>query len=472
MNELQAAYEAWRSGEELRSRRRRYKNYTYGRQWLDTVSTSRGPMTEGEEVEKLGGRPMSNNMIRQLVKCITGNFRRRLMEGDSTGDSVAPLPKEMRERNSLDELDCRLLEEFLISGCAVQRVTEEKRMDGTGVWIDNVSPERFFVNRYTDPRGSDIEIVGMLHDYSLRETQMRYGGGDAGRIAEIGRIYRMVAADTSGLAASLGDRCRTEFFEAPRGRCRVIETWMLESRNVVKCHDPLDGNVFTVDGERLVDVEKLNRRRRRAGMAEVKFENRATVRWHCRNFAPNGEILDEYDSPYRHGRHPFVVKLYPLIDGEVHSFVEDVIDQQRYVNRLITLIDHIMSTSAKGVLLFPSERKPTYMSWEEIGEIWAKPGGVIPIRGNSALGEPQQVLTGGDHTGAYKLLDMQLQLFQQISGVSDALQGRSGLGVQGAELYREQVKNSATAILDLLETFNAFRAQRNVRALETAAMKY
>ena len=64
------------------------------------------------------------------------------------------------------------------------------------------------------------------------------------------------------------------------------------------------------------------------------------------------DIISQYDSSYRHRSHPFVFKLYPLTDGEVHSMVEDVIDQQKYVNRLITLVDHIMGASAKGALLY------------------------------------------------------------------------------------------------------------------------
>ena len=43
-------------------------------------------------------------------------------------------------------------------------------------------------------------------------------------------------------------------------------------------------------------------------------------------------------------------KAYPFIDGEIHSFVADVIDQQRYTNRLITLNDWVIRASAKGVL--------------------------------------------------------------------------------------------------------------------------
>ncbi len=41
--------------------------------------------------------------------------------------------ERLREVNQLDELDARMLEEFLISGCAIQRVVYEKRFEGTDV---------------------------------------------------------------------------------------------------------------------------------------------------------------------------------------------------------------------------------------------------------------------------------------------------------------------------------------------------
>lgn len=54
-----------------------------------------------------------------------------------------------------------------------------------------------------------------------------------------------------------------------------------------------------------------------------------------------------------------------------------------------------------------------------------------------------------------------MQLFQQISGVSGALQGRLDSGNASASLYDAQVRHSAVAILDLIDTFNAFRSNRN-----------
>ena len=101
-----------------------------------------------------------------------------------------------------------------------------------------------------------------------------------------------------------------------------------------------------------------------------------------------------------------MLRLYPLTDGEIHPFVEDVIDQQRYINRLIMMIDKMMASAAKGVLLFPVDQLPEDMKWEEVFDTWARSDGVIPITGRGTS-LPQQVVTPTDGVGAYRLLELQ-----------------------------------------------------------------
>lgn len=76
-------------------------------------------------------------------------------------------------------------------------------------------------------------------------------------------------------------------------------------------------------------------------------------------------------------------------------------------------------------------------------------------------GEPRQVIANGDNAGAYQLLNLQMELFQQISGVSGALQGHSANGSVSAALFDSQVQRSATAILDMISSFHSFREMRN-----------
>ncbi len=51
----------------------RLKRYTYGDQWSDPVRLPSGlTVSEGEAAGNGGERPMTNNLIRQLVKSVVG----------------------------------------------------------------------------------------------------------------------------------------------------------------------------------------------------------------------------------------------------------------------------------------------------------------------------------------------------------------------------------------------------------------
>lgn len=456
MNYLNLAHEAWLSGGRMRENRQRCKRFAYGRQWDEPMRSPDGRiMTEGDYAALNGQRPMSNNLIRQMVKNLIGYFR-------SSDDYKLPADDGLSPQaiidNQLDELDSRLLEEFLISGCAIQRVTVEKRLGGTGVWVDNVSPDRFFVNPHTDPRGGDIEVVGMLHDMGRHEMMARFGG----KKLSADELWHLYGIDQGG---SLSE---TDFYTPQPGKCRVIEVWTLEARSATRCFDPETRRLFMVGRSEAQALKGISSMRKAKGLQALRTNDCRTLRWHCRYYAPSGVLLDEMDSPYRHQLHPYAVKLYPLTDGEVHSCVEDVIDQQRYVNRLVTLMDHILSVSAKGVLLYPLDAKPDDMTWDEIAETWSDCRGILPYRiplyGNAM---PQQIMSPGGSAGASELLKLQMDMFKQISGVHGPLQGQMSGSAMSASLFDAQTRNARVALHDIFETFQSFRRSRN-RLMATA----
>lgn len=405
----------------LRARRARQINFTFGRQWSDTTVVDGRAITEGEYTERRGKKPLANNLIRQMVKTVVGRFRHRLAtENARAADDPMTL---IATFNSLDEMDCRMLEEFLISGCAIQRVTAERRPAGAGVWIDNVDPARFFVNAFTDPRGLDIELVGMIHDMSFRELAGRFapGGGKA--------LDRLKAIYASSLDGDIYPSAVASPFGIPApGRCRAVEVWTLD--------------------------------------AETSSQGFADLRWQCRWYAPDGTEIASFPSPWAHASHPFAVKFYPLTGGEVHSLVEDVIDQQKYINRLITLIDHVIGTSAKGALLFPIDTLPAGMDFTMIADQWARPDGIIPYQPGNPGVVPQQVISGKEPSSAYHLLDMELKLLQQVSGVNDTLIGATGSDARAsAALFEARMNASGIALLDTFAAFDAFRTARDTLAL-------
>jgi hypothetical protein len=165
------------------------------------------------------------------------------------------------------------------------------------------------------------------------------------------------------------------------------------------------------------------------------------------------------------------LKLYPLTDGEVHSMVEDVIDQQKYVNRLVTLVDHVMGASAKGVLLYPDNILPEGFTWNDLRYAWSKPNGIVPYHPRGGNDRPEQVSGNATNIGAYEMVNLQMRLFEQISGVSGALQGQASAGTTGAQLYESQVSNSTIALGDIFETFDSFRRERDRKAAKVRGVK-
>ena len=416
------ARNAWMAGASHRQTRKMLKQFTYGRQW-EALLSAPGCGASLSVYEELclrnKRRPLTNNLIRALIKSVVGRFRLNLAEEErpAKGSPAA----RVRERNLLDELDSRALEEFLISGCAIQRVVMERRFEGLDVWVDNVNPTRFFCNRFLDPRGSDLRMVGMLHEMSLPELCTRFGHGSRRRQRELAAVFESGTRLASCLPEAdlaVSDDDTAFLTPADRSLCRVVEVWTFEI-------DPKGHPV-----------------------------------WMCRFFGPEGQLLDQTPSPYPHRSHPFAVSFYPLTDGEVHPFIEDVIDQQRHINLLIATIDRILSHSAKGVLLLPQDSVPRETSLADVADAWSRPGGVIVIdRKASRL--PQEISSTGGTDGASQLLDLEMKLFQQISGVTEALQGQAPQGHTSASLYDSQVQNSAIALLDVFETFNTFRSRRD-----------
>ncbi len=453
---LDAAYRAWNDRSEFRLKRDRYKRFTYGDQWSDMVIDGDKVLSAADRARAHGRRPMTNNLLRRLIKSVIGRYRYQRQDREPLEGEAA----RVYALNNLDEIDCRSLEEFLISGCTIQRVYNERRLMGEHIWVDMVSPDRFFINRIRDPRGWDAELVGMTHDWSLTETLLRLAGPDLARAELIKKTYGQLGCSISEPGWCSGNDNTDSFLTGRAGRCRVIEVWTLETVERLRCHDRHRATYNTLPVTTAGRVESINRQRAKRGAAPIVTRWEADTVWRCRWLAPDGTVLQSHISNAPDGSHPFKFRFYPMIDGEIHSLVEDVIDQQIYINELISLIDHVVSCAAKGVLLFPADEKIPTMTWEQIADTWSSPDGIIPVKGRS-INRPQQVTSGNSNLGAKELLETQMQMFEDVSGVTNVLMGRTSSGHIGAEHYENLVKNAIIAIADILDTFTNFITARN-----------
>ena len=454
---LHAAYQAWMNAAGLRQARLRNKRFTYGDQWGDLVRDYNGcVMTEGEHLANQGCASITNNLIRQMVKTIVGRFRSQYIKQDD--DKASALAQASRD-NELDELDSRALEEFLISGCCIQRVdTCHEPGDTERVRVDNVNVNRLFVGTMNDTRAWDCELIGQLHDLNIAQLLRRVAGGNQRKAAWVRRLYTdnaesRLADFTTRLGADT--QLGTDFWHASDGKCRAIEVWTLESREVIVCHNRHEGTLT---------VEPCSALHRLKNRPDITTRWDIATVWHCRWFSPMGDLLAEYDSPWPHGSHPFVIKLYPLTDGEVHAVVEDIIDTQKHVNRMISLLDQVMRTSAKGVLLFPETALPEGWTWEDARRCWSSANGLLPYNPRFSDAKPEQINANANNSSAYQMIELQMKLFEEISGVSGALQGKNPT-VVSANAYQLQSENANIALSDVYDTFQAFRRQRDRKVL-------
>lgn len=477
---LLQAQQYWFNMETFRRTRERNKQYAYGDQWKDHVIVDGLSMTEEEYIKMQGNVPLKNNLIRRLIRNVMGVYRGQSKEPTCTardrdeqqlGETMSVILQCNAQVNRRTEIDARTFEDFLIGGLAVHRKWFGWRDDKLDCWTDYVNPNNFFIDsNMRDFRGWDVTCLGEIHDISFEAlcSQFAETPQDYARLAE---IYKH-ARDKEAITLVYNEFSKSEIrnfdflYTNNSSLCRVIEVWRKESKPRYRCHDYNNGDVFKVDIEDYdalvvrVNQDRI-RRGREAGMAiedipMIQSEWCIDDYWYYYYLTPFGDILKEGETPYEHKSHPYVFKAYPYIDGEIHAFVADVIDQQRYTNRLITLYDWIMRASAKGVLLFPEECLPTNMSLNDIADEWSRFNGVIAIKTKGTASLPQQIANNSTNIGITELLNLQLKFFEDISGVNGALQGKPGYSGMSASLYNQQTQNSTTSLLDLLDSFSMF----------------
>lgn len=477
---LMEAQYYWSQMDDFRKDRERNKRYTYGFQWDDMICVDGKSMSEEEYIKSQGNVPLKNNLIRRLVRSVLGVYRSQSKEPTCTardrdeqklGETMSTILQCNMQLNRMNDVYARTMEEFLISGFIVHRKSYGWRNGKEDCWTDYVQPNNFFIdNNMRDFRGWDVSVLGEVHDISFGQLCEQFASSPQ-EYRQLRDIYKWAARkDYIATYAERFGYSRLEnydfLFTSEPGRCRVIEIWRKEQKPRYRCHDYQNGDIFKIDEEDYAQVvltenEERMRMAKEAGMPEdevplIKATWFVDDYWYFYYLSPFGDILREGETPYEHGSHPYVFKAYPFIDGEIHSFVADVIDQQRYTNRLITLYDWIMRASAKGVLMMPEDCLPDGVSIDDIAESWTEFNGVIVYKPSKNGKAPEQVANNSTNIGIAELLNMQLKFFEDISGVTGALQGKPGYSGESASHYNQQTENATKSLLDLLECFSCF----------------
>lgn len=425
------ALKAWNSMDAFRRERSRSKRYVFGDQWEDIIEVDGRMMREKEYIWEQGQKPLKNNILRRILRNVVGVYRSNYNVPVAKKEDIAHLNIRLKDvnrrrrvvfrENRMEQLLPRLLEEFLISGISVVRFGKGNTNGKSEIRILPVAPDNFFFHSDGyDPRGTDIDLIGEVHNigYQKLVAKLCRNMDDMKRLESIYGLHR-------------------ETYQP----CKVIEVWYKDSDMTAFAHDTASTNLSV----------------RPFGEIDDDFRGNLfcmpSAKWKCAWFAYDGILLR--DDEVR-ATHPYVCKAYPFLDGEVHSYISDVIDQQHYVNHLITLYDFIMKSSAKGVLLFPDESLPRGMNLQEVADEWSKFNGVIPYRSLPGVPLPTQVSGNAANIGINELLNIEMQMMEDISGVSPTLQGKLETKNVSGTLFSQQNKAAMTSLLDVVSSFEEF----------------
>lgn len=488
---VEEARNCWLSMDKFRRNTDRNYMFTYGNQWGDKIQNIKegGYITEEQHIRNQGKTPLKNNLIASSISAVMGQYEGNQTEpvcvaldrdDQDLGEQMTNAIQSNYNTQKLAELDSINLLYFLIGGLAVfkTRYSWIPEMQCSDVVHDIVNYHNFFMDGDAeDPRMTDITMIGQIYDMSLEDVLENFAGNDVNKAMELKYIYGGLSESSSQYYDTFdGDSKKHISFDMchDMNKCRVIEVWRKETKEMLKCTDTNSGEIYRTKIENEIDIIRENKKRiaewTAQGIPEEEFQL-ITYEWfihrfwYCRYMAPDGRILTELECPYETNTHPYSVRAYPFVNKEIHSFVEVLIDQQKYINRLITMQDFIMGAAAKGVLMFPEECKPDEMSMEEISDAWSTYNGIIYYKAKAGVNAPKQIIANTSQAGVYELLNVQLQMFQDVSGIHGALQGKESNAGTPASKYALESQNAASSLSYLFKVYRSLRKDRDYKTM-------
>ena len=467
----------------------RNRKFTTGDQWSDPMKLDDGRTVKEEEYIRSTNRiPIPFNQIDALIKNLLGQLRQNTSDRQvfpktrvdpAAAEQMSLKLRDAQDLNSTDELDVDQFREMLMAGVPIYKISAS--FDNTHErWVpmvEAVDLNRFFFNhKLQDPyRFRDLEIIGDIRDYRIEQVMNEFGGSDQARRRAIFDHYRAWTG-TMGVSSfddynnsyetgiqDNGDQF--DFMQPLQGRARVIEVWRREWRDIFFVQDRQLGEVYQTSMSPK-SIDQHNRERMMQGLMPVSLiKGKSRMLWVVYYLSPDGWILRESVSPYTHEQHPYVLGFAEYIEGSWSALVDRLIDIQKFTNRLYSAIDFMMGVGAKGLLLVAEEHLGGKTP-EEFAEDWREFGGVIVYKPRMGVPPPTQITAQSVSAEWFSMLTMVKREMQDLSGVSNAIQGRTPTSGTPAERYQAEIVQSSLNNLNFFHRFFHIVRERDRKLLQ------
>lgn len=503
---LAICLQSWNNKDGIRQERARVLRYLFGNQWGDYIHVHGvGTVLEEDFIKSQGNVPLKNNVMVSLWMSVFGLHAKQETEpvayarneqSKQFSDMMSSAMQTNWQNTYMAEKLDTAFAEYLIGGAVFSREAFEERDELHDAYTDIINPYYMFWEAGNDPSHQDIRLIGCLHDISREELYFRFAKPEYGLtikdlddIYHIGKNSASLQQISSQYQNDINKYTNVQFYQpSDLSLCRVIEVWREEVKPRYQCFDPLAADqvdkYFRCEKKDLQHILQINKERKQLYEQQgVPPEKRAYITareivdkfWQYTFLAPDGRILCTGESPYDYKSHPFTISLFPYINGEVHPFMGFFIDQQRYINRMVMMGDMAVKNAAKGMTFLPLSLKPEGMTIEDYANQKSKYDAVFVYDDRKAArtgAKPEFFTHSAFNIGTNEMLQTQLNMIHEVSGVSGALQGKTPTSGTSYARYAMESENATTTIYPLIKKFNGFEERLALKKCITMQQFY
>lgn len=499
---LTRAEAAWMAQAETRKEWLRNLRYVRGDQWSDYVEDENGErvLERNRIAARTGGVALQNNHLIKIVNTLMGIYSRsatmpvcfaRQENADAKSQMMTRALKTNWDNNEMKDLLEGEFFQMIVGGTSIVKEVwaEQDGIDDSYTYKVDLG-HAFWEAEGTDPRHWDISMIGEFRDYTIGELAATFAESeyDYNQLLE---IYKPYLSQLATIHKTRNDYSEGSWnYPMTTNLCRVYEIWTKEHKPGIRCKDIMNTEqpLYHIDPRDLPNIQAENERRialgREQGIADddiplIEYKGKGLgykiyEYWHYWALTPDGRILVDYDSPFEHGSHPYTIKMHLYANGRTTPFISCIIDQQRYINRLITLNDLLINSSIKNLKMIPKDLIPKGMSQREFARQAVELDGWVfyEPRNRMINAEPKVITQNATNIGIHELLQVQLSSINDITNVHGALQGKAPNAGTSAQLYLMESQNATTSIATLLNKFSRFENNVARKKMKTIHQYY
>jgi hypothetical protein len=499
---LTRAEAAWMAQAETRKEWLRNLRYVRGDQWSDYVEDENGErvLERNRIAARTGGVALQNNHLIKIVNTLMGIYSRsatmpvcfaRQENADAKSQMMTRALKTNWDNNEMKDLLEGEFFQMIVGGTSIVKEVwaEQDGVDDSYTYKVDLG-HAFWEAEGTDPRHWDISMIGEFRDYTIGELAATFAESeyDYNQLLE---IYKPYLSQLATIHKTRNDYSEGSWnYPMTTNLCRVYEIWTKEHKPGIRCKDIMNTEqpLYHIDPRDLPNIQAENERRialgREQGIADddiplIEYKGKGLgykiyEYWHYWALTPDGRILVDYDSPFEHGSHPYTIKMHLYANGRTTPFISCIIDQQRYINRLITLNDLLINSSIKSLKMIPKDLIPKGMSQREFARQAVEFDGWVFYEPQNRMtnAEPKVITQNATNIGIHELLQVQLSSINDITNVHGALQGKAPNAGTSAQLYLMESQNATTSIATLLNKFSRFENNVARKKMKTIHQYY